>query len=81
MRTTVRLDQDVLAGIATLRRERALNLSDAVNVLARAGLAANGDAGKAGGDEFHQRTAAMGMRIDITDVADTLDLLDEADRA
>lgn len=78
MRTTVRLDDDVLAAAEQLRRERHMGLSEAVNELARAGLA------RAGGERkpFRQRTADLGLRIDVTNVAEALELLDDLeDRA
>ncbi|MFN2592973.1 MAG: ribbon-helix-helix protein, CopG family, partial [Candidatus Dormibacteria bacterium] len=40
MRTTISLDKDVTAAIEELRRRRSLGLSEAVNELVRAGLAA-----------------------------------------
>lgn len=74
MRTTVRLDPEVAAAAQRLRRERNIGLGEAVNELARAGL---------GRDQhtkpFRQRTASVGLRVDATNVADTLELLDQFD--
>lgn len=74
MRTTVRLDPEVAAAAERLRRERHIGLGEAVNELARAGLA-RGDKAV----PFQQRTASIGLRIDVTNVADALELLDRYD--
>ncbi|HEX7951133.1 MAG TPA: ribbon-helix-helix protein, CopG family [Candidatus Limnocylindrales bacterium] len=71
MRTTVTLDDDVAAAVERLRRERHLGLSEALNELARAGLVA-----PVPRKRFVQRTFDMGIGIDVTDVAEALDLLD-----
>jgi hypothetical protein len=75
MRTTLRLDDDVLAAAEHLRRERHIGLSEAVNELARAGMQRRGQP-----RTFRQRTQELGLRIDVSDVAEALDLLDELDR-
>lgn len=75
MRTTVRLDPEVAAAAEQLRRERNIGLGEAVNELARAGLIRGGEKPA----HFHQRTASVGLKVDVTDVADTLDLLDRYD--
>ncbi len=74
MRTTVRLDPEVEAAAEHLRRERHIGLGEAVNELARAGLAR-----KEKTTSFRQRTASVGLKIDVTNVADTLELLDQFD--
>jgi hypothetical protein len=74
MRTTVRLDPEVAAAAERLRRERHIGLSEAVNELARAGLARGERA-----TPFRQRTAGVGVKIDITNVAEALELLDQYD--
>jgi len=71
MRTTLSLDDDVAAAVQRLREERNLGLSEAVNELVRAGLAAP-PRRKA----FRQRTADLGLRIDVSSVADALEHLD-----
>jgi Arc/MetJ family transcription regulator len=71
MRTTLSLDDDVAAAVQRLREERNLGLSEAVNELVRAGLAAP-PRRKA----FRQRTANLGLRIDVSSVADALEHLD-----
>lgn len=74
MRTTVRLDPEVAAAAERLRRERHIGLGEAVNELARAGLARRDKAAR-----FRQRTASVGLTIDVTNVADALELLDQYD--
>lgn len=71
MRTTVALDDDVAAVVQGLRNERGMGLSEAVNELIRAGLNA-----PAGHKTFRQRSADLGLRIDVDNVAEALDLLD-----
>jgi len=71
MRTTVVLDDDVAAAVAHLRRERSLGLSAALNELVRAGVRA-----KPSERVFRQRSRPLGLRVDVTDVADALELLE-----
>lgn len=71
MRTTLNLDDDVAAAAQHLRDERHIGLSEAVNELIRAGLSAP-QAHK----PFRQRSAEIGLRIDVTNVADALETLD-----
>ena len=73
VRTTVSLDPDVLAGVASLRQERQVSLSEAVNLLAREGLTHRASRPI---PPFRQRTTALGLRIDVSNVAEALDLLD-----
>ncbi|WOQ15763.1 ribbon-helix-helix protein, CopG family [Raineyella sp. W15-4] len=75
MRTTIRLDDDVAAAVERLRRERHLGLAEAVNQLARAGMERAGTRRKT----FTQRTAHVGLRVDVSNIAEVLDLLDEDD--
>lgn len=72
MRTTLRLDSDVLAAAEQLKRERGVGLSEAINELVRAGLRASPIR-----REFRQRTQAIGMRVDVSNIAEALELLDE----
>ncbi len=74
MRTTVRLDPEVAAAAEQLRRERHIGLGEAVNELARAGLARPEKA-----TPFRQRTADVNVRIDVTNIAEALELLDQYD--
>jgi hypothetical protein len=74
MRTTVNLDPDVAAAAERLRAERNIGLSDAVNELARAGMRARPKE-----KLFLQRTHPLGLRVDVSNVAEALDLLDGED--
>lgn len=71
MRTTLSLDDDVAAAVQRLRQERHIGLSDAVNELIRAGLAA-----PARRTAFRQRTTSLGLRVDVSSVTDALEHLD-----
>lgn len=74
MRTTIRLDPEVAAAAERLRRERHIGLGEAINELARAGLTRKQEVTR-----FRQRSASIGLKIDVTDIADTLELLDQYD--
>ncbi len=71
MRTTVDLDDDVVAAIRRLRAERGIGLSEAVNELARTGLRRPATAKR-----FRQRTAPIGLTVDVQSVAEALEQLD-----
>jgi hypothetical protein len=71
MRTTITLDLDVAQAVQRLRRARGLGLSEAVNELIRSGLRA-----KAPRSRFRQRVHRLGLRIDVRNVAEALELLD-----
>jgi Arc/MetJ family transcription regulator len=77
VRTTIRLDDDVLAAAEQLRRERHIGLSEAVNSLARAGLRASPPARR----RFRQRTSRLGLRVDVSNIAEALELLDGTEHA
>ena len=65
------LDEDVAKAVERLRRERGIGLSEAVNELIRGGLGR-----KTNRRRFRQRTQPMGIRVDVTNVAEALDLLE-----
>jgi metal-responsive CopG/Arc/MetJ family transcriptional regulator len=70
MRTTVTLADDVAAELDRMRRERSMGMSEALNELARAGMARKKEPRK----KFVQRTHAMGKeKIDVTNVAEALE--------
>lgn len=71
MRTTVEFDDDVAAAVERVRREKGVGLSDAVNELVRAGLRS-----KPPRRSFRQRSTRLGLRIDVTNVAETLETLE-----
>jgi hypothetical protein len=67
----VNLDEDVAKAVERLRREKGIGLSEAVNELIRGALGR-----KTGRRRFRQRTQAVGIRIDVSNVAEALDLLE-----
>ena len=71
MRTTITLDRDVQAAVDQLRKESEIGLNEAVNQLIRHGLAAPRK-----GPPFEQRTRPLGIRIDVSDVAQALEVLE-----
>lgn len=55
-----------------MRRERGIGVSSAVNALARAGLVASkGDA-----PTYRIEPAALGLQVDVDNVAEALEILD-----
>lgn len=74
MRTTVTIDPDVAAAVEDLRRRHGLGLSEAVNALARRGLAARPVERRS----YEHRSAELGLRVDVSNIAEVLDMLDEA---
>jgi Ribbon-helix-helix protein, copG family len=74
MRTTIELDPDTAQAVQELRREHGRGVSEAVNELIRRGLLAEPHAHR-----FEPRTRSLGIRIDVSNVADALDLLEGAD--
>jgi metal-responsive CopG/Arc/MetJ family transcriptional regulator len=71
MRTTVVFDDDVAAAIDQLRRGGSVGLSEAVNQLIRAGLRQSPRTRR-----FRQRSAPLGLRLDVSNVAEALETLD-----
>lgn len=69
VRITVNLADDVAAAVEQLRRERSLGLSEAINELARSGLARQSTSRP----RFVQRTHELGLTVDVTDVAKALE--------
>jgi Arc/MetJ family transcription regulator len=72
MRTTVTLDDDVAAAIRELRRKRSIGLSQAVNELIRSGLGIR----RPRRARFRQQSRALGLKIDVADVAEALEILE-----
>ena len=66
-------DQEVSQAIAALRRERGLGVSEAVNELIHRGLVV-----EPARPPFRQRTAALRLSVDVSSVADALEVLDGA---
>jgi hypothetical protein len=74
MRTTVEFDEDTGAAVERIRREEGLGVSEAVNRLIRQGLLPR-EARRA----FQQRTHHLGIKIDVSNVADALEVLEGPD--
>jgi hypothetical protein len=73
MRTTIEFDEDTARAIEEARRERGIGVSEAVNELIRRGLLPREDR-----PAFRQRTAQLGLRVDVSNVADALEALEGA---
>lgn len=71
MRTTIEFDPDTAKAVEDLRRQEGLGVSEAVNVLIRRGLLPRGAV-----PEFVQRTRALGVRIDVSNVAEAIETLE-----
>ncbi|MGH2773455.1 MAG: CopG family transcriptional regulator [Actinomycetota bacterium] len=71
MRTTISFDPDVASALDKVRREKGIGLSQAANELIRAGLK-----NKPGQKVFRQKTHNMGLKIDVTNVAEALEILE-----
>lgn len=71
MRTTVTLAKDVALAVDRVRRERGLGVSGAINALIREGLSRAPEK-----QPFVQETSRGEALIDVTNVAETLDLLE-----
>ena len=71
MRTTIELDEDASRAVQQLREERGLGVSQAVNELIRRGLLPRPE-----GSPFRQRTRALGLRMDVSNVAVALEDLE-----
>lgn len=71
MRTTVTLSPDVAAAVREVQKEQNLGLSAALDELVRRGLTTARPA-----EPFVQKTFPMGMRVDVRNIGEVLDLLD-----
>jgi Ribbon-helix-helix protein, copG family len=71
MRTTIELDADTAQAVQNLRREKGRGVSEAVNELIRRGMLAEPHQ-----QPFVARSQKLGIRIDVSNVADALDLLE-----
>lgn len=71
MRTTVEFDDDTAAAVDRLRREAGMGVSEAVNELIRRALLP-----RSASAPFRQRTRALGIRVDVSNVADALEVLE-----
>jgi hypothetical protein len=71
MRTTVEFDADTGAEVDRVRREEGVGVSEAVNRLIRRSLLPRDEPGR-----FVQRTAKLGLRIDVSNIGEALDTLE-----
>lgn len=71
MRTTIRLNPDVGAAIEQLGKRTNQGVSEAVNELIRRGLKA-----QVAQPSFVPRTHPLGLRIDMGNIAEALELLE-----
>ena len=74
MRTTVTLDDDVMAAVEGLRSSEGIGVSDAVNRLVRDGLAR-----PAPPKPYVHQSYDMGLKVDVTNIGEVLGWLDEAE--
>lgn len=72
MRTTLNLDADVATEVGRLRREEGIGLSEAVNRLVRIGMTAPSEL-----PPYRHETRPLGLKVDVTDIGEVLDLLDQ----
>ena len=75
MRTTIEFEEDTARALDRLRGKTGMGVSEAVNHLVRRGLLVPED-GSPQASPFVQRTHRMGLRIDVSNVADAIDLLE-----
>lgn len=71
MRTTIELDDDTAAAVQHLRAEAHRGVSEAVNELIRRGMMQRDHEAP-----FVPRTVSLGLRIDVSNIADALDYLE-----
>lgn len=74
MRTTVEFDDDTAKAVEALRRDRGIGVSEAVNELIRQALLPRPAAAA-----FVQRTRPLDLSIDVSNVAEVLELLEGTD--
>lgn len=70
MRTTVELDDDTAAAVSALRRE-GKGVSEAINELIRRGMLVEQRRAP-----FSPRTRRLGLTVDVSNVAEALDLIE-----
>jgi len=74
MRTTIRFDDDVAKALEHVKAEKGVGVSEAVNDLIRKGLTV-----KERPKPFVQRSRRMGLKIDVTNVAEALEIAEGPD--
>ncbi len=76
MRTTVTFDDDVAAAVDRLRQDAKLGMSEAVNQLVRRGLRRQGER-----RPVRLETVRLDLRLDVSNVAEALEVAEGADRS
>ena len=71
MRTTVEFDGDTAKAIEQLRRKEGIGVSEAVNELIRRGLMREPVK-----PPFRQQTRSLGLKIDVSNIAEALEILE-----
>lgn len=74
MRTTVNLDDDVAKEVERMRRETGAGVSESLNDLARMGMSERRKREKT---PFSPITADLGLRLDVANIGEVLEILDE----
>lgn len=74
MRTTVEFEADTAKAVERLRREEGRGLSEAVNELIRRGLSSAPTPRK-----FVQRTKPLGLKLDVSNIGEVLEVLEGPD--
>lgn len=74
MRTTIDLQPDVEKAIDQMRKSTGKGLSETVNELVRAGLVHQNQERT----PFVQKSYPMGLRMDVSNVAEALELLEDS---
>ncbi len=74
MRTTIELDDDTAAEVQRLRAEERRGVSEAVNELIRRGMLHQQQV-----EPFVPRTRRLGLKIDVSNIADALEVLEGVD--
>lgn len=71
MRTTIEFDEDTAKALDALRAESGIGVSEAVNQLIRRGMLAIAPT-----STFRPRSQRLGLRVDVSNVAEALDVLE-----
>lgn len=71
MRTTIELSEETAKAVEAVRRDLGVGVSEAVNELVRRGLLPRDETVK-----FRQRTRSLGMKVDVSNIAATLEVLE-----
>lgn len=77
MRTTITVADDVAAEMERLRRTEGLGPSEALNLLARRGIASRESARR----RYVHKPVELGLKVDVSNIGELLDLLDDEGRA